>query len=413
MKRKALYKIIQAKAMNDMPDILSKINLDSIEIIPETVIQKRAHWNLTHVLSYSVSFAALIIIAVLGINVIIGSSQPNQTPLESDIELIGFQAVSAASLLEGMDITDLSYNVTPLAFTNDEISIIESELPAIDQYLNMLEIALGDSNAISYEAIISDRGGYAFCIQFQSTDLTQNTYDFKFYYNQAETPNQTNITGVMAYDDREFVTTGIMYKNSGAVKSSFRAEVDQDTYVFVEDRSTSSVQAFAYRIVKHGIITNESVLNIESVKHQFRVKIHMSAQGKHLSLQVQKSAGNDAFTIDYEISNDVLESSGQIDVALEYDMMMHKYVYRYNVRNNQNTETTQYQGNRQWWKTTTTTTTENTTTAGNATSGNGGTAGTTTQDGTTTDGETTTEHTTPGNCPRCNGIIQDIIQNSL
>jgi len=214
MKRKALYKIIQAKAMNDMPDILSKINLDAIEIIPETVKQKRASWNLSRVLSYSVSFVAFIIVAILGINIIIGGSQPNQTPLETDTELIGFQAVSAASLLEGMDLTDLSYNITPLAFSLDETSIIESELPAINQYLSMLEITLGDSDAIAYDAIASDRGNYTFCIQFQSTDLTQNTYNFKFYYNQAETTNQTNITGIMAYDDREFVMTGIMYKTS-------------------------------------------------------------------------------------------------------------------------------------------------------------------------------------------------------
>jgi len=125
----------------------------------------------------------------------------------------------------------------------------------------------------------------------------------------------------------------------------------------------------------------------------------MSSQGKQLSLQVQKSVENDAFTIDYEISNDVLESSGQIDVALEYNMMMGKYEYRYNVRNNQTTETTQYHGNRMWWKTTTTTSTT--------------TEGTTSADSTTTDDETTTEHTNPGNCPRCDALIQDTIQNSL
>lgn len=395
MKRKAIYKIIQAKALSDMPDILSKINLDSIEIVPETVKQKSTYWNLSRILSYSVAFAAFLIIAVLGINVLANSNQPNQTPLESDTELIGFQAVSAASLLEGMDLTELSYNITPLAFAIDT-SIIESELPAIDQYLNMLEITLGDSDAIQYVAIASDRGEYTYCIQFQSTDLIQDTYNFKFYYNQAETPNQTNITGVMAYDDREFVLTGVMHKNAGAVKSSFRAEVASDTYVLVENRSTASVQVFAYRIVRQGIVTNESVLNIESVKQQFRVRIHMNVQGKQLSLQVQKTAGNDAFTIEYEIMNDILESSGQIDVAPEFDTMMGKYVYRYNVRSNQSTESTQYNGNRKGWKTTTTTT-----------------EGPSTTEGATTEDNTTTEDSFPGNCPRCKYIIPDIEQISL
>jgi|GEM_PF-1078144 len=419
MKKQDIIRLIRAKAEKDMPDVLSKINLDTIEIIPETRPEKRRSWNLSRILSYSLSMIAFSIIAAFGINYLATNPTTNYTPLDNETEIIGFQAVSAASLLDSMDLTDLSYNIEPMALVTTD-SFIESELPTIDQYLNMLEVTLGKTDAITYEAIASDREGYAYCIQIQSSDLTQNTYNFRFYFNRTDAVDETGIEGVIAYDDREFALNGTLYKSTGPIRSSFRAQIDAENYVNVEDRSTDTAQSFAYRIVKHGILTNESVLNVESVREHFQVSIQMMAQGKHLSMKVKKSATNDSFTIGYEVSNDTVDESGEIDVSLVYDNMMGKFVYRYNVRNNQSTGQSEFHGNRKWWQTNTTTTTTmipDTDTTTNPGSGSNPTttapANTQTDptqgsSGPTTSENTAPENTMPGQCPWCHSQISPI-----
>ncbi|MBN2504603.1 MAG: hypothetical protein JXB20_04590 [Bacilli bacterium] len=345
MKNRELKQIIREKALQDMPDVLSRIDINSIDIIPERIPEKRQPFNLSRILSYSLAAIALAIIVVIGSNIMTNDNRTNYTPLETDAQLIGFQAVSAASLLEGVELEELSYSVIPLSETT-ETDIIASELETIDQYLNMLELTLGDQDAINYEENESDREEYAYLIHFHGTDLVDTEAYYMFYYNQVQMMNRVALSGIFVVGDEEYAIQGSIFSGEVATRSTFRAEIDEDNYVMVNDISTKTQQAFRYRIVKDGVITNESDVQVEMLQGQFRANIQMASQGKQVQLKVQKNQSQGGFDIDFEITNDEVEATGEIEVSLEFDPTLARYIYRYRVFNNQTTETSTYEGYR-------------------------------------------------------------------
>ncbi len=344
MNNRDLKKMIKAKAIESMPEVIGKIDLETIEIIPETTDTQNATLNHSRVLSYLVAAFAVMVITVLG-TFVFSNPGTDMTPLETDAEIIGFQSVSAVSLLEGIEVEELSLKLTTSTEAT-EPDVTETEIETIDQYLNMFELTLGNKENITYETVVSDREEYAFSIQFHGIDLTNVETSYKLYYNQSQLQEGLGITGIFTTGDKEFPIVGTIYQNDTITRSTFRAAINNENYVVVRDISTDKGQLFRYRIVQNGVITNESDITLVAQRGSFTANMQLTIRGRELNLTINKTAEEPGFSIDYEITNDSFTRSGNIDVTVEFDQALNKYVYRYRIVNSRTTDETTYQGNR-------------------------------------------------------------------
>lgn len=345
MKRKELYRLIANKAEADLPDVYQKINLSEIEVIPETASEKPKLFPLRSVFTASFSFLVLLIVGVFAIQLLSEDPIPSYTPLETDAELIGFQAISAASLLGDLEIVDLSQSFTLLSEELDE-DPIETQLDTINRYLNMLEVTLGSQNEMTYLEKPSDREGYTNCICFESIDLLDNPIAFELHYNLVASEGKTLLTGLLINKDDEYAYSGEIYTENGEVRSRFTARINESNYVIVEDYSTATEQRFNYQLVQGGLLANQAMVRLESLGKDVKAQIEMNAENHNFTLMVEKTAANDGFRVRYQVSNQNQDATGDIDVTVEFDSENQNYQYRYIVRNQMNTEAKIFTGKR-------------------------------------------------------------------
>ena len=331
MKKKDIYNLIRTKAMNDIPDILPNINLENIEIIP-TEEKPKKHLSFARILSFSLSFAVFAIVAVFGVNLLIGEPSTNYLPLSSDAELIGYQAVSSTILTQEYALEELSYEIIPLADTDDS-DLLTSNLDTLDLYLGMFEYTLGDKDNVSFQYVDSDRAEYQYCIEFSGLDLMQNQTSLRFYYNASVSGETTSINGVITSNEEEITISGNMFSNENVVRSTFRASKDNLNYVEVQNRSTEQKQTFRYEIVENGISGQSADISIESVSKRYRATVQITEENGTLNLTVGKNKGNSKFDIVYQTTGNS-EASGEIEVSIEYDETIGRYVYAYSVSQN-------------------------------------------------------------------------------
>ncbi|HOP56733.1 MAG TPA: hypothetical protein PLH02_05185 [Bacillota bacterium] len=340
MRKKDLYNMIRTKAMNDIPDILPKINLDNIEIIPAEEKAKK-HFSFAKLMSFSLTFAVIAIVAVFGINFLISEPTPNYLPLSSDAEIIGYQAVSATILTQEYYLDELSYEILPLADSDEDLLI--SSLDTVDMYLGMFEYTLGDEDNVSFQYIESDQPQYQYCIEFSGLDLMKNQTYLYFYYNASVANGSTEVDGIISTDDGEIAITGNIFANENAVRSTFRAFRDDENYVEIQNRSTEQKQTFHYEIVENGVAGKKADVSVEAVKNRYRANIRMTEANGTLTMTVGKDKGNSKFAITYQASG-TSDISGEIEVSVEYDETAGKYIYAYAV--SQNGKVTIYHGRR-------------------------------------------------------------------
>ena len=331
MKNKDLFHQIKEQAARDLPDVLARIDLNQIEIIPETAPIKRPHLSLQTILAYSLSAILVTIGLIWGLSLIDDNETPNYTPLASEAEIIGFQTLSSVSLLESLDFTTLAYK--PLSYADiAAVSVIETEIETINAYMNMLEVILGNQDNLTYVQADSDDPLYQHLINFSGVDMTATAINYRFYYNATDSETHRSLVGKIVFVDREYPVAGeIVTIGDIAERSVFRVQIDEDNYVETRNLSTTERQRFTYHIFKNGVMTNNTDLRLVATENALQATIAYAVGTRQLMLQVEKTKAQNAFQVRYQVM-DGEDETGEIDIDVEYDEETAAYSYRYTVR---------------------------------------------------------------------------------
>ncbi|MGD9761785.1 MAG: hypothetical protein AB7U52_05105 [Candidatus Izemoplasmatales bacterium] len=327
MKKIEIEARIRKAAIEEMPDIISRINLDNIVIEPRN--RKTFNFNFPRFIKLAVTSIALVITAFFVYNSFFSSAINSNTPLESDVELLGFQTVTGAILLEDSDVAELSFTdfpeVTALSTTiTSETININSYIEEINPFMHMMETILNTDNTISYETFTSDDELYTNAFSYTSSDLAKKELTFKIYYNQSE----SQLNGVIKFSDKVY--------NFESNNSQTKVESDESNYIVVTDSSTDLQQKFNYKLYQNGLSVMENNLEIYRVQKNIQVKTMISKNGLIMNLYVQRKFFDnlDEFEVDYEIENEGQYINGQFQVNLEFDQEVNDYNYRYVLANN-------------------------------------------------------------------------------
>ena len=340
MKKKDLISKIRDMAIEEMPDVLDKIDINriAIEDEPETI---KTPLNLRRVLSYT--FASLFIL-ISGFTVFnfIGTGT-DTSPLGSSTEIVGFQTVSAASLLESFELIDLSNvesttNVTLLSETTtsvDEDPLI-SQLNMVNNYLNMAETVLAYENQYLYESVTSDNEAYAYAFTYKGTDLLGNLITYHGYYNIIDQNGYQVELGILIHDETTYQYESMVSGEGETLTYRYRVRVNAENYVEVSDSSDASDQRFSYRVYKNNELFNQSEISLVKNKQNLKANIQISSQSnQQITMDVERDrsdASKQQFKVNY-LMNGTTPSEGNFTVSLQYNASTGQYEFQYQINN--------------------------------------------------------------------------------
>ena len=345
MKNKELFRMINAAAENDIPNVIERIDLAKIDILPDEKALRSPRFTLQSILTYALS-SLLVIIGLFWAMIELSTDNvPNYTPLETEAEIIGYQTLSATTLLEGLEPIELGYSL--LASTEiAEESEIAGEIATINAYVNMMEITLGAENELTYRLQESDLAEYQTMISFNGQGLAGETISYRFYYNAEDQEGKRVFQGVISFLDHEYPANGeIATAGAPEIRSTFHVAIDAENYVEIDDVSTDTNQTYSYRIYKSNILQNAATIKLNASKNSLRAEIAYQSRGNSFRLEVEKNRSQNALTIRYQVAGAKAEA-GSIAVGLEYDEESGTYSYRYQIKNAAGTPQGEYNGNR-------------------------------------------------------------------
>lgn len=332
MKTSELKKRLRTTALNEMPDVLSKIDLSSIDIIDYVEPVRKPSFSLRRVLSYSFTLLFVGVIAVVGY--LTFHDDTTYTPLTNPTELLAFQAISSASLLEDIEAIPLSFDASVLS--DESSTLIQNELDTINQYLNMMEIVLGDTESMMSVDVVSDNPDYEYEIIYRNVDLVGTLIEFKLYYNLFDNDGVYSLEGILTNDVETYNIEGVFADETLSSFISFRAALDEDHYVECIDLSTSDSQQFRYRIYAFNAIQNEGDVTLEKTNDLLKASIHTNGVNSSFTLDVERinvqSQGR--FRVMYMVTSGSYTGEGEFEVGVQYDEMTQGYHYNYIVTSN-------------------------------------------------------------------------------
>lgn len=362
MKRQELYRRINTAIETAIPDVISKIDLSSITMPerPDSILT-RPRWQ--SLLRVSVSFIFVIGIAILGIQLAFLFQPTNTHPLETETDILGFQAVAAISLIDQEPLEELAYH--PLSLTSVTTpDITETELDRINDYLNMMEIALGDPSS-SVESVTSDRSEYPFCLRIERQDLLANTHQITIYYLRESKETGTTFHGIVIENDAEYDFTASMGQTELAIPPVFRLVIDEANAITITDNSDESGQKFAFQTLRSGEESDQVEIALEASGKNMKATMKLTMSQKQIALKIEKNQDNNGFKVEYETQALSQKRQGTIDIQVVYDEDHHNYRYQYTIKSRQGDDQPEYQGHRKRGRETTSTapipTTENST----------------------------------------------------
>ncbi|MBN2540713.1 MAG: hypothetical protein JXB08_04215 [Bacilli bacterium] len=336
MNKKDMLARIKQAALEEMPDVRNRIDINQINIEPkpETI---RKPLSLRKAFSYT--FASIFILAtfVIGWNFI--NLGTDSTPLESDAEIVGFQTVSAAALLDSFSLTALSETTTTDSVlllsdsttTEAKYDPVLDEIGLINNYLNMAETVLVEDGQYLYETIESDMSAYAYAFRYNGSDLSGNLITYTGYYNIVEVDGVQTEQGILIHETTQFQYETKTSGTGDQLRYYYQIRVNSENYIEVTNNSTTDSQTFAYKLYQNSQLQNQSEVTLIKQRTNLQAMMQITNQtGDEIGLAVQREVSEtQQFRVNYDIMKAGVDTSGEFTVSLEYNSSTQTYGYKY------------------------------------------------------------------------------------
>jgi len=325
MKKKEIESRIKVEALREIPDIYERINLQQIKIEPKK--KQTFSFNFVRTLKLSLTSIFILVSGLFLYNYFLSPNSNTNTPLASETELIGFQTVSAAALLEQFNVTELNdtsnYDSIDLAFVPNESLNIDDYLDDINPFINLMETILNTDSNIKYTSFDSDVEDYEFAFTYNSQDLAKEAITYTVYYNQ------NPLSGIIKHKDKVY--------NFNFDNQETTVYLDEENYIIVNNNSDETQQKFSYQFYFNNQLRQENEIEIFRVQRALQVKATINKNGLMMKLHFQRKylTNLDEIEIDYEIEENDNSIIGKFQVNLEFDQMMNIYRYHYIMSKNE------------------------------------------------------------------------------
>ncbi len=357
MNKKDLLSKIKQTALDEMPDVRDRIDLSKAVIEPEYESIKQPI-TLRKVFSYTFASLFIVVSAIIGLNFV--NLSTDSTPLENETEIVGFQTVSAAALLDSFQFVDLNVEesdesltllkqTTTTTLDSADVDDLLTQLRLINNYLNMAETVLVEDGQYLYQAVESDNTEYAYAFQYNGTDLNGNLITYTGYYNIVEIDGVQTEQGMLIHDGSQYEYTTVATGSGEELQYSYQIRIDAENYIEVSNNSTEDSQSFQYKVYENNELQNQSTVTLVKEKKNLQATVQIiNIAGDEITLNIQRENGETSqFRVSYMLMKGTSNSSGEFTVSLEYDETTQTYQYRYVINNEVVTESRGNKGNRQ------------------------------------------------------------------
>jgi len=310
MKKQDIKKIISEGMKTSMPNIVDKIDLNSI--VFEAPIEEKTISRL-RIFSKLLPKLSLVFIAILALVVFISidySLQENATtgtvayPLASKEELYSFTSVSSSSLLK----LSLDESITgPLtADSTSAATLNQNDLKFLNSYLNAFEIIIGNKETMSYQVMDSDKPNYEEKIVFSTVDLLGKTVSYTIYYtNDYSLENKVLMNGSLIIGNIEFVINA--FQNIETLQFQmlvFAANSNDQNYVKLMSYVENDIQKMSYELYKNSYLIHKSVLDVKDTNNSLELVLKVSQESSLKKFNISKVEVNglQKFRVGYEVS---------------------------------------------------------------------------------------------------------------
>lgn len=312
MNNKDIKDRLKKTALSEMPDVLHKIDLKSIDIEPEQVKENIGlHFN------FKMAFTAFLLLITGFLAFQIFNIPDSSYPLDSDIEILGFETVSAQALLEysSFQETDLSYelNMNPQSEADDTEAYLNDMTPMIE----LAELLVNNKDRITYEELESDLDGYQKRIYFRTYNLSGEQVEYDIYYNQSN----ENLSGKIVNGESEYE-----FSKTNQKLRLYENEVD---FVEVSNMQVEESHEFAYRYVKNQVEQFSTSIRMAIQDNNYQAEFnYQNNKGIKISLMMRRENQN-TMDVDYDIEDQSKKMNGRFNVDVQNNQDTGRMMYRF------------------------------------------------------------------------------------
>lgn len=309
MNRKELKERIRQAAIEEMPDVLDRINLNHIEI--EQKEKRLFTWRKQF--KWAVSAFVMVLTGFFTFQLFF--QQPSSNPFETDVELLAFQTVSAGSLIEYAETNVENLSLVPLS--DNDASDIDPYLTDMSPMIELAELLINQREQIQYEEMPSDNQNFQYKIRYSAINLLDETIEFNIYYNQL--PN--SIQGIVVQGDKTY--------EFNQDEQRLRLYYSQEDYIDVAHQEAQSMYQFSYRFMRQNteLFSTDIELVLENAQYQANFTYN-NRLGKVISLQMRRN-NDQTLDVDYEVDDQEIRLRGRFNVSVQNDTVTGHPIYRF------------------------------------------------------------------------------------
>lgn len=353
MRNKDVKMLIKKAALKSMPEIIDKIDLDLVmdDYIERPLKKSTISFNFTKILKFA---SLILLLSITSIFIYQQLQNPSSEimAMETEAELIGFPAISGATLLDELSLSEISMDIALPLELMPQTTLIEDELTEFNRYMMAMETMIGDKTGLSYVIEDINTNQYTKKIVYSTTDLLGNSLEYSLMYHMELTNSETNdytLNGLITIGENDYLLEGSLRKNDKVSQVRWKVMLDENTFVRIEDMSTDAIQQFRYSTFEDGVQTRSVHMRLRLVNNKILGTLETESNDVTVSYQMNRNRhmnSIDTVAIQYTYKKGNVTESGDIDVNLE-ETNEGQYEYRYLIKMmGSNTVISEYRGPR-------------------------------------------------------------------
>lgn len=355
MRDKDIKALLKSTMESQIPDVLSRIDLQSIDILDAPKPRFNAIFN-----ERFASIALTLIATTMLIVGLISLGRTPNNPIEIPMTLTAektysFSAISSSTLLNAIDLElNQTQNMILLSSMMNQETHMKQRVALLNPYFNMIELFISSDESLTFsDPVASTLSGYTYQVSYEIVSLNNETATYVFHYNETQSGNETLTEGVLVLEQQSFYLEGtkvVIGEKTIITTKTYNNPLLKDLqYVEFISTEVANTQWFDYGVYINGDQIESAEVRLETIGENLRIRLTYEHELDDIEVDIKAMRvldnGIAKIRAEYEYQGDDFEEKGSILVSVEVDPILNTNEYRYEITNSKG-EKDDFMGNR-------------------------------------------------------------------
>lgn len=355
MRDKDIKALLKSTMESQIPDVLSRIDLQSIDILDAP----KPRFNAIFKERFASIALTLIATTMLIVGLISLGRTPNN-PIEIPMTLTAektysFSAISSSTLLNAIDLElNQTQNMILLSSMMNQETHMKQRVALLNPYFNMIELFISSDESLTFsDPVASTLSGYTYQVSYEIVSLNNETATYVFHYNETQSGNETLTEGVLVLEQQSFYLEGtkvVIGEKTIITTKTYNNPLLKDLqYVKFISTEVANTQWFDYGVYINGDQIESAEVRLETIGENLRIRLTYEHELDDIEVDIKAMRvldnGIAKIRAEYEYQGDDFEEKGNILVSVEVDPILNTNEYRYEITNSKG-QKDDFMGNR-------------------------------------------------------------------